>query len=360
MPPGGQLQPLIAFSLGTVDFMNFEVPEEVDYLGGTQSLVRHKFPGGQISIQSFGAFPPDEIRWTGQLSIDPAIGALETRITALQTMRVGAAPVLLQIGNFSYQVLVHKLAMKPRQYWWIPYEIIVVPFIDPQAQQLQNPQTAPNFTTGTTGLASGGTSSVLAPNGALASAPELPPIAPSFSPNNQVVPSGIAAQTPVGSGTQQLSALNQSNSLLQGTINNAPQFPDLSASTLSNLTTFQASLVAALQQAQQNSLALQSPALLTQLQSAQAAVKTNLNGSDSGNAAFAAQAAPVLENISNQIATPVPTEALQINTVNPNLFLLAEQYYGSASYWTYIAQANGLLVPTPIGVFQNFVIPQLP
>jgi hypothetical protein len=41
-----------------------------------------------------------------------------------------------------------------------------------------------------------------------------------------------------------------------------------------------------------------------------------------------------------------------LNVVNPNLMLLAAQYYGDATQWATIANANGLTDPQPLGQFQ--------
>ena len=40
-----------------------------------------------------------------------------------------------------------------------------------------------------------------------------------------------------------------------------------------------------------------------------------------------------------------------LNVINPNLMALAAQYYGDATQWRTIANANGLTDPQPIGQF---------
>lgn len=48
-----------------------------------------------------------------------------------------------------------------------------------------------------------------------------------------------------------------------------------------------------------------------------------------------------------------------VETVNPNLFALAAQYYGDASDWTVIAKANNLVDPQPLGNY-TLVVPATP
>jgi nucleoid-associated protein YgaU len=48
-----------------------------------------------------------------------------------------------------------------------------------------------------------------------------------------------------------------------------------------------------------------------------------------------------------------------IHTINPNLLVLAAQYYGDATQWRLIGNANGIADPQPIGSF-NITIPQQP
>ena len=48
-----------------------------------------------------------------------------------------------------------------------------------------------------------------------------------------------------------------------------------------------------------------------------------------------------------------------INVINPNLMALAAQYYGDATQWRIIADANNLTDPQPIGLFNNLIIPTL-
>lgn len=43
--------------------------------------------------------------------------------------------------------------------------------------------------------------------------------------------------------------------------------------------------------------------------------------------------------------------ATNINVINPNLMALAAQYYGDATKWRIIADANGLTDPQPTGQF---------
>lgn len=49
-------------------------------------------------------------------------------------------------------------------------------------------------------------------------------------------------------------------------------------------------------------------------------------------------------------------EGRRLTIINPNLFGLATQYYGSAEEWTVIAKANGVTSPTLDGLW-NLIIP---
>jgi hypothetical protein len=51
------------------------------------------------------------------------------------------------------------------------------------------------------------------------------------------------------------------------------------------------------------------------------------------------------------LVTSPATPNFQLRVINPNLFLLAAQYLGSAQNWVQIAALNGLIDPQPIGEF---------
>ncbi len=57
------------------------------------------------------------------------------------------------------------------------------------------------------------------------------------------------------------------------------------------------------------------------------------------------------------LATASVAPRWQVDAINPNLMLLAAQYYGDATQWQTIASYNGLSDPQPIGTFQLLIPP---
>ena len=53
--------------LGGVVLSDFEVPEQIGDLGSRQTLVKHEFPGGLITITPLGSFP-HPVTWNGLLT----------------------------------------------------------------------------------------------------------------------------------------------------------------------------------------------------------------------------------------------------------------------------------------------------
>ncbi len=67
----------------------------------------------------------------------------------------------------------------------------------------------------------------------------------------------------------------------------------------------------------------------------------------------------LLQRIQNNVLlVNTPPNALSITVVGGNLFALAAQYYGDASQWALIAQANNLTDPMIVGE-QTLLIPPL-
>lgn len=66
----------------------------------------------------------------------------------------------------------------------------------------------------------------------------------------------------------------------------------------------------------------------------------------------------LLKRIQNNLALiNTPPNALTITVVGGNLFALAAQYYGDASQWALIAQANNLIDPMIVGVMTLLIPP---
>ena len=94
------------------------------------------------------------------------------------------------------------------------------------------------------------------------------------------------------------------------------------------------------------------------------ALNNTPNGADitdvanASNDAFAAiQLYSYIQQIANLLAAAAAPSSIFYATVsNPNLFVLAAQYYGDPDKWSVIADANGLTSAFNVGVF-TLVIP---
>lgn len=287
----------IALVLGGVTFADFEVPEEIDHFGGTQSMAVHRFPGGEITVQEMGAFPPEVIRWSGVLMNYTGVD-LNDRVQQIDQMRTSGLEQQLSFGRFTYNVLVRAFRPAPHNIFRYPYTIELVPFED------------------------------------LTQTAIAPPIAPSM-----------------------VAQLQQQNGSLQNTIQNAPTVVPPPAPAIAALTNFQQGLSNALQQALGNPGLINTPTLQGLLDTAKATVLPLINSVNSGVAAFSLQANNTLSVVNDQL-NPAAGILNTINVVNPNLFQLAEQYYGDATQWSQIASANQLMTPFPIGIFK-LIVPQL-
>lgn len=67
----------------------------------------------------------------------------------------------------------------------------------------------------------------------------------------------------------------------------------------------------------------------------------------------------VLEIIVKNLELYLSPNATKLTFINPDLYRLAQQYYGDATLWTAIAQANGLFDPQYDGQIDLF-IPEQP
>jgi hypothetical protein len=352
--------PTIAVTLGGITFLNFECPnDEVDTFGGTQAMVKHKFPGGQITTETFGPFPPDIIHWKGQFFQDASQSSdMYDRVDALQQMRVAGQPVTLTVGHFQYQVLLHQIKFGLKLQFWIPYDIYLVTTLD------MNAAAQPTAAGTASGQAGGSTTggSTGDPGGNSATAQPLDPFqvgAP--QPGN---PAGVPGP---GASADQASALTSSNFQLGAEIAGSGQFPNLNASIPFDLTDFQQSLTNAIQQSLSSGASVASPTLQASLEDNIAAVAPLAAGIDPGNAAFGTGVGAILANIkailiaSSQGIPLSQRSKIQLITSgpNPNLNTLALKYYGSAVYWPILAAINDLTTPNPTIGSRILIIPPL-
>ncbi len=121
--PQGKQYP---FTLGSFTFSNLELPQQLTSLGGDQRVAVHEFPGGVRTVQSLGAFPPDEIRWKG---IFTGVTALPRSYT-LDRLRVTGAPIVLTYGPQKWSGVIKTFNSHVKNQWLINYDILFVPQVD--------------------------------------------------------------------------------------------------------------------------------------------------------------------------------------------------------------------------------------
>lgn len=137
--------------LDTVTFTVDEVPERIT-LGGEQATAIHRYAGGQLDVQTLGAF--DElIEWDGVLQFQNAL----TRVQALNALRIAGTPVTLQIGGMSCSVVVTFFKWTYQNDFYVPYMIRLQPLglilftqsPNTSANQTTTPVAAPALSTAT-------------------------------------------------------------------------------------------------------------------------------------------------------------------------------------------------------------------
>lgn len=299
---GAAYQPLI---LGGVTFYKFEVPDTLPNLFGVQKLAVHDFAGfptGTRTIQQLGAFPYPEISWSGtffQGDIQNGSSSNVQRASQLNTMRVQGQPVQLQWGPFQYQVMVAEFEIIGKLAQELEYRIKVVPMMD-----MTTTSNAPPSAANATAIAF---DAIMGVNNVTA------------SPTGSLLPSIITmAATLVTQAST--AAIIQSNGSVQG----------ISSTT-------QATLQA-------------------QIAAVQISLQSYINGSDYGQATGAITLSTSLSTLSTTLGAGQPTPLVTITVTNPNLPMLASQYYNNDALWPLIAQQNNLQDMFPIGTF-TLVIP---
>jgi hypothetical protein len=120
----------VLLTLGGIIFQDFEVPDVIP-IGGDQSLVVHKLPGGSRVIDAMGADHRD-IAWSGRFRS----GNAESRARILDGYRIGGQQFLLQWSTYRYQVIVKSFEAQYQQPFEIPYSISCVVVTDESAPVL--------------------------------------------------------------------------------------------------------------------------------------------------------------------------------------------------------------------------------
>ena len=316
-----------ALQLGDVFFLNWEVPERIERFGGYQKLVVHDMPGGERDVQKFGYYPPDIIRWSGVFNVDPEIGTIDSRMSILEQMVQLGDPITLSFSRFSYEVVIHDFIPTPTLETWIPYTIELVPVRD--LNRLPGPPTAPGSTAEVTQVAQG-----------MGNAPGSPLPQPIPEPST-------GFQAPIVAGP---------SILPPGPPPSIPTAPGVALSD--ELTEFQRDLFSQLQSSTNGNVSSIPDSIRRGLVEDGDLIRDQLApliaGSDTGLAAFASQTDAGIGIINNQLVGPTTTLA-EVNTVNPNLMELAQEYFGDASQWPAIANyntdaaGNKITTPNPVG-----------
>ena len=299
---GGQaglnVSPNINFTpltIGGFNLTGFEAPEHIN-VGGQQKLAVHDFPGGTRTVQSLGAFPPDEISWEG-LFIGPTAW---DRAYALDRFRVDGSDLSLLYGNWGYNGKIKHLELIAVNQWVCRYKLYFIPYTD------------------------------------LAQAPQPP------TQNSSAVVNGAMSNLSGNIPTTQFgdtlptSVLTPVNSLMS-TVTTAMArasnvFQNIATSDIRAITTYvgqTVSSVAAIVSDPSTPLSMSASALYVGNQASIIGAQTSV--------------------------PPTPQSVVTVN--NPNLMQMAAQYYGDSSLWPKIASANGLVDPMPTGQF-SLMVPQ--
>ena len=266
-----------------------EIPEQLFGPGGTQSIVKHEFPGGLITITPLGAFP-HAVKWSGLMTGADAFD----RAQILDRKRTLGNEVVLSYGPFSWSGVITSFKADPKHQWLVPYDIMFEPAVD-----LSGIGTVPG----------GGESLESQLSGALGDISDLADGSDGLDMPAALVTPANALVTLVGG------ALLNGNGTVAG------------ISTTDSLACIAASSAL---------VALCLPYAL---------------GSDP------TQASPALDlsaqaSLVSFILNAVNIGTTQVRAINPNLFQVAQQYYGDPTRWTDVAMASGLpLDPQPIGEF---------
>lgn len=286
----------LSLKIGNVSFASTEIPERFGPLGGPQKLAIHEFPGGIRTIQALGSFT-HPISWEGWL-----IGATALqRSQQLEAIKKNGVEVALKYGNFSENGYVGNYTATVHHQFMIRYQI--------------------NFTPSQ--AAATGTGQALSPNLSFSKAVNDLTAWSNTAADASTLPLPDVLIAPVNS------TVTDSNAALQS-----------SNGSVSAFTPTQTSLIGA------------------------DAGVVNSTAAPLISGADATQASPAIA-ASNQASVAAltaasPTQPITTDYVtNPNLFSMAAQYYGDATQWQVIGNANGLTDPMPIGQF-SLTVPQLP
>jgi hypothetical protein len=294
----------VPLQLGSFTFYQFEVPNDLPNLFGVQKLAVHDFAGGDRTVQELGAFPFDGIEWHGSFFFGDTNSGTSVpveRASLLNTMRVTGTTQRLIWGAFQYDVIVHEFEIIAKMAQQLDYRIKLLPTFDYTTTSNQPPTPA------------SGAGLVFDAN--------LGVIKSTQSPVGLLLPPLVLAAATTAAEYATAAIIN-ANGALSG--------------------------VTPANQAAEQALILTAQLLLQPI----------INGTDYGQATAAATLSASLFTLSTTFSSSTTTPLAVIVVTNPNLDLLASQYYGDASLWPLIASQNNLQTDFPIGTFTLVIPPQ--
>lgn len=297
----------LEFSIGPVDFDGFEVPQVLDALGGTQLVAEHRFPGGQITQQVFGAFP-NHVTFKGILTGTSALA----RMREIDRLRVAAQPVPLTYGATTLVGVVTEFHARPRHQWLIDYELKFQPGVDLTAS----------------------------------------------SPLDDlllVYTSMMSALTSLSSLLQFVFGGFSTGPTRSSEVDFVPVYVSLPPTMAPALTDLVTDTFDALQSALglPQDISPSDAALIYADAQSVLAVATPLSlSSDPTVSSPALDVIGYVNTITAGVANPTLQTTTTIYATNPNLQRIAAQYYGDATQWRTIATASGISPPDPLPVGQ--------
>lgn len=105
--------------LGTFEFLDFEVPEQLS-VPGEQKVAKHLYPGGKKSLDVLGEYY-DTLTWSGIIQGENC----GDRVAALEAIRAAGNVVTLTFDTYSFQVLVTRFTPVYKMPMLRPYSIEV-------------------------------------------------------------------------------------------------------------------------------------------------------------------------------------------------------------------------------------------
>lgn len=295
----------LIFSVGNVIFQDFEVPEVLDALGGTQRIAEHRFPGGQITHQIYGAFP-NHTSFRGILTGTSALA----RMREIDRVRVAGQVVPLIYGATSLLGIVTEFSPRPKHQWLIPYEMKFQPGVDLTSSSLLDDVL----------------SLLTDINSALSALSTILSVILSPGTSGSTIATVVNFQEiymplPPTMAPPLTALVNDTFDALQAALG-LPQ--NISQSSAQLIYADAAALLAVAQPLTMSGDPTQSSPALDVIGYV--------------NTITAAVANPTLQNVTTLYVT------------NPNLHRISAQYYGDATKWSIIAAASGISPPDPLPI----------